>query len=74
VPNWSTSAAAAENDWSGPHRTARIVGRLLDQYTAIWRSRIDQMAEILAESQTHTEIDAGATPVPAKPTTKEDQA
>lgn len=32
----------------------RTVNQLLDQYEAIWRSRIDQMAEILAESKTKT--------------------
>jgi DNA-binding transcriptional ArsR family regulator len=36
------------------------VNRLLDQYAAVWRSRIDQMDELLAESETETEIDAAA--------------
>ncbi len=34
----------------GDIETLRIVNRLLDQYEAVWRSRIDQMDEILAET------------------------
>jgi hypothetical protein len=61
-------------DGRGHIEALGIVSRLLDQYAAIWRSRIDQMGEIVAESKMQTEIDAGEPPVPAKPTTKEDQA
>ena len=47
----------------GDIETLRTVNRLLDQYEAIWRSRIDQMDEILAESEMETESDAvGAAP------------
>ena len=35
--------------------------RLLDQYAAVWRSRIDQMNELLGENETDTEIDAAST-------------
>ena len=34
--------------------------RLLDQYAAVWRSRIDQMNELLGENETDTEVDAAA--------------
>ena len=36
------------------------VNRLLDQYAAVWHSRIEQMDELLAESEKVTEIDAAA--------------
>jgi DNA-binding transcriptional ArsR family regulator len=35
----------------GDIRTLRTVNRLLDQYERVWRSRIDQMNQILAESK-----------------------
>ncbi len=38
----------------GDIEALRTVNRLLDQYEAVWRSRIDQMDEILAESETAT--------------------
>ena len=41
------------------------VTRLLDQYEAVWRRRIDQMEEILAESGPETDSPA------RKPTSKE---
>ncbi|MDQ3710570.1 MAG: metalloregulator ArsR/SmtB family transcription factor [Actinomycetota bacterium] len=47
------------------------VNRLLDQYVAVWRSRIDQMDEILAESATETEIDAVARVATQNRTSKE---
>ena len=38
----------------GDIETLRSVNRLLDQYETVWRSRIDQMDEILAQSETET--------------------
>jgi DNA-binding transcriptional ArsR family regulator len=49
----------------------RTVNRLLDQYEAVWRSRIDQMDEILAESEGETEIDAVAPAASRRRTSKE---
>ena len=34
------------------------VNRLLDHYAAVWRSRVKQMDELLAGSETETEVDA----------------
>jgi DNA-binding transcriptional ArsR family regulator len=31
----------------------RVVRRLLDQYEALWRGRIDRMAALMAETQEH---------------------
>jgi hypothetical protein len=74
VPNWSGKRRhGREQLVGGDIEALGLVGRLLNQY-AIWRSSIDQMGEILAEREMQIEIDAGATAVPAKPTTKEDQA
>ena len=41
----------------GDIEALRNVNRLLDQYEAVWRRRIDQMDEILAESETEPAID-----------------
>ena len=38
----------------GDIEALRTVDRLLDQYEAIWRHRVDQMNEILAEHETPT--------------------
>jgi DNA-binding transcriptional ArsR family regulator len=55
----------------GDIEALRTVNRLLDQYEAVWRSRIDQMDEILAESETETEIDAVARVASQRRTSKE---
>ncbi len=39
----------------GDIEALRTVNRLLDQYEAAWRGRIDQMGEILAEREAKTE-------------------
>jgi len=39
----------------GDIETLRTVQRLLDQYEAVWRSRIKQMGEILAEKEKSTD-------------------
>ena len=49
----------------------RTVNRLLDEYEAVWRSRIDQMDVILAESETETEIDAAERVASQRRTSKE---
>ena len=36
----------------------RSVNRLLDQYETVWRSRVDQMDEILEEGETGADIAA----------------
>jgi DNA-binding transcriptional ArsR family regulator len=55
----------------GDIEALRAVNRLLDQYEAVWRSRIDQMDEILGESETETEIYAVARVASQKRTSKE---
>jgi DNA-binding transcriptional ArsR family regulator len=49
----------------------RTVNRLLDQYAAIWRSRIEQMDQILVDSETDTKTDAAAHGASPEPTIKE---
>ena len=53
----------------GDIEALRRVDRLLDQYEAVWRSRVDQMDEILAESeaQTRTKGEHGAPARVARP-------
>jgi DNA-binding transcriptional ArsR family regulator len=46
------------------------VNRLLDEYEAVWRSRIEQMDQLLAESETDTKT-AAAHSSSQKPTIKE---
>jgi hypothetical protein len=59
--SWSGNAARAENNWcGGTSRRWAPSTRLLDKYAAVWRNRIDQMDELLAESERGTEIDAVA--------------
>ncbi len=36
----------------------RRAGRLLDEYEAVWRGRVDRMTEILRESEAETDHDA----------------
>ena len=55
----------------GDIEALRTVNRLLDQYEAVWRSRIDQIDEILAESETATGIDAVAQVASPRRTSKE---
>jgi DNA-binding transcriptional ArsR family regulator len=55
----------------GDIEALRTVNRLLDQYEAVWRSRIDQMDEVLAGSETETETGAVAPVAPQNRTTKE---
>jgi DNA-binding transcriptional ArsR family regulator len=55
----------------GDIETLRTVNRLLDQYELVWRSRIDQMDEILAGSETATELDAVARVASQRLTRKE---
>jgi hypothetical protein len=55
----------------GDIKTLRTVNRLLEQYEAIWRSRIDRMDEILTASETNTEIDAVARVASPKHTSEE---
>ena len=54
----------------GDPEAFRAVNRLLEEYAAIWRSRIEQMDQILADSETETKTDA-AHGAPHKPTIKE---
>jgi DNA-binding transcriptional ArsR family regulator len=39
----------------GDIEALRTVNRLLDQYEAVWRSRIERMDEVLAKSETETD-------------------
>jgi DNA-binding transcriptional ArsR family regulator len=55
----------------GDIEVLRTVNRLLDQYEAVWRSRIDQIDEILAESETETETEAIAQLASQRRTSKE---
>ncbi len=55
----------------GDIEALRTVNRLLDQYEGVWRSRIGQMDEILAESETDTEIDAVGSVASQRRTSKE---
>lgn len=55
----------------GDIEALRAVNRLLDQYAAVWRSRIDQMDEVLADSEMQTEIEAVARVPTPKRTSKE---
>jgi DNA-binding transcriptional ArsR family regulator len=55
----------------GDIEALRTVNRLLDQYEAVWRSRIDQMDELLAEGERETEIGAVAHGASQKRTSKE---
>jgi DNA-binding transcriptional ArsR family regulator len=55
----------------GDIEALRTVNRLLDQYEAVWRSRIDQMDEVLAGSEMETEPGAVAPVAPQNRTTKE---
>lgn len=57
----------------GDIEALRTVNRLLEQYEAFWRSRIDRMGEILAQSETETEIDAVARVASQERTSKEKQ-
>jgi DNA-binding transcriptional ArsR family regulator len=54
----------------GDPEAFRAVNRLLDEYAEVWRSRIEQMDEILAHCQTETKTDA-AHGTSNKPTIKE---
>jgi DNA-binding transcriptional ArsR family regulator len=54
--------------------TLRTVNRLLDRYEAIWRGRVDQMDEILAEADTDPAFGGAPTAAPTNRTTKENQA
>jgi DNA-binding transcriptional ArsR family regulator len=54
----------------GDPEAFRAVNRLLDEYAAVWRSRIEQMDQILAESETNTKA-AAADGSSQKPTIKE---
>lgn len=54
----------------GDPEAFRAVNRLLDEYAAVWRSRIEQMDQILADSETETKTDA-AHGGSHKPTIKE---
>src|SRR5829696_2886713 len=47
------------------------VNRLLDEYAAIWRSRIEQMYQILADSETDPKANATSHGASHKPTIKE---
>ena len=51
----------------------RAVNRLLDRYEAIWRSRVEAMDDILAESGPRTGRDVAAGVAPGEPTNKEEQ-
>ena len=55
----------------GDIEVLRTVNRLLDQYEAVWRSRIDQIDEILAEGETETETDVVAQLASQRRTSKE---
>jgi DNA-binding transcriptional ArsR family regulator len=55
----------------GDIEALRTINGLLDQYEAVWRSRIDQIDEILAESEAETEIDAVAQLASQRRTSKE---
>jgi DNA-binding transcriptional ArsR family regulator len=56
----------------GDLEALRAVNQLLDEYAAVWRSRIDQMDEILAASETDAiQTDAVARGGSHKPTIKE---
>ncbi len=48
------------------------VNRLLDHYAAVWRSRINQMDELLAARETKTEVDAAQGADPLEPISKEE--
>src|SRR4030095_532776 len=52
----------------GDPEAFRTVNRLLDEYAAVWRSRIQQMDEILADSETDTNTSSGAHDASDKPT------
>ncbi|HZA77910.1 MAG TPA: metalloregulator ArsR/SmtB family transcription factor [Acidimicrobiales bacterium] len=58
----------------GDIEALRTVNRLLDQYEAGWRSRVDQMDQILAGSETKTGIDAVARVAPRRRTSKEEHS
>ena len=57
----------------GDIEALRTVNRLLEQYEAVWRGRIDRMDELLAEGGAGpgSEIDADAGAATPKPTSKE---
>jgi DNA-binding transcriptional ArsR family regulator len=55
----------------GEPEAFRAVNRLLDEYAAVWRSRTEQMDQILTESETDTKTDAAAHGASPKPTIKE---
>jgi DNA-binding transcriptional ArsR family regulator len=55
----------------GDIEALRTVNRLLDQYEAVWRSRIDQMDEVLAGNEMETETGAVAPVAPQNRTTRE---
>ena len=48
------------------------VNRLLDHYAAVWRSRIDQMDQILAANDTETEMKTAERVDTARRTSKEE--
>lgn len=55
----------------GDIEALRAINRLLDQYEATWRSRVDQMEEILAEGETNIGIGAAGGALPQTRTSKE---
>jgi DNA-binding transcriptional ArsR family regulator len=55
----------------GDIEVLRAINRLLDQYEAVWLSRIDQIDEILAEGETETETDVVAQLASQRRTSKE---
>jgi DNA-binding transcriptional ArsR family regulator len=55
----------------GEPEAFRAVNRLLDEYAAVWRSRTEQMDQILAESETDIKTDAASHGASHKPTIKE---
>ena len=55
----------------GDPEAFRAVNRVLDEYAAIWRSRIEQMYQILADSETDPKANATSHGASHKPTIKE---
>jgi DNA-binding transcriptional ArsR family regulator len=55
----------------GDPKALHAVNGLLDEYAAVWRSRIEQMDEILAESEADPRNDGAAHGASHKPTIKE---
>src|SRR5215213_5191012 len=55
----------------GDPEAFRAINRLLEEYAEVWQSRIEQMDQILADSETDTKTDTAAQSASAKPTMKE---